>query len=191
MQIAIVKRAFQNGPYCGDQVEYWQNEQKIILCIVDGLGHGKQAEEAALAAVEYVAHHNSLPLQDLFAGCDMALRGTRGVAMGIAIIDQDSETLTYAGIGNTRAVILNSNSLSLRSDWGIVGAGFRKLSPETLPFCPGNLVILTTDGIKERLDLSDYNKALYTNLDGFAEQILLDGGRETDDATVLVFRNES
>ncbi len=191
MQIAAAKRAYKNGPHCGDQASYWQRGSVVILCMVDGLGHGKPAEEAALAAVDYVARHHSLPLHDLFAGCDKALRRTRGVAMGIALVDQNAETLTYAGIGNTRAVIFGSGTISLRGDWGIVGAGYRKLCPETLSIHPGNLVILYTDGIKERLDFSGYHGALATDLDRFAEQILLDGGRETDDAAVLVFRNES
>ncbi len=192
MQVAITKRAFLGETHCGDECAYWQEGGKATLCIVDGLGHGEDAERAAQAAVEYVALHLAEPLVDVFAGCDLALRRTRGVAMGIGVIDEDAGTLTYAGIGNTRAVIVQSarSLVCLSSNYGIVGGGYRKLTSETVELHPGDLVILVSDGIKERCDLLAYGDALRGDVQRLAERILRDWGRETDDAAVLVFRNE-
>ena len=190
--LAITKRAFLGETHCGDECAYWQEGGKATLCIVDGLGHGDHAERAAQAAVEYVAGHLGEPLADIFAGCNRALRRTRGVAMGIAVVDEDAGTLIYAGIGNTRIMIVRGTRpvIHLSSNYGIVGGGYRKLTPETVELHPGDLVILSSDGIKERCDLSAYGDALRGDVQQLAERILHDWARETDDAAVLVFRSE-
>jgi len=196
--LAIVKRPFPGDPHCGDDAAWWRHDHKLTLCIVDGLGHGEDAERAARVAVEYIAHHLTEPLVELFAGCDQALRRTRGAAMSVAVIDGEAGTLTYAGIGNTRAVIVRKPGVDspvgkivrLSGNWGIVGGDYRKLTPETVELGPGDLVILTTDGVKERCDVSAYGDALYGDVQRLAERILRDCGREMDDVAVLVFRCE-
>jgi len=192
VQVAIAQRAFENGPACGDQAGHWQHSLKTTLCIADGLGHGPFAERAARGAVDYVAGHlaDSLPL--LFAGCDQAIRHTRGVALGVARVDEETGTLTYAGVGNTRAIIVRNGRvlLRLRSNHGIVGAGYGRLTPETVPLLPGDLVILFTDGLLVRTDVSSYDSAQRADVELLAERILQDWGREADDAALLVFRCE-
>lgn len=124
VQVAIVKRPLVE-PHCGDQAGYWESDGKTVLCIIDGLGHGEGGEHATLAALDFVGHHHHEPLLDVFATCDKGLRHTRGVAMGIAVIDRAAEMLTYAGIGNTRAVISGNGkrNVNLSSNYGIVGGG--------------------------------------------------------------------
>jgi len=188
MQIAIVKRPLEE-PHCGDQGGCWEHDEKVVLCVIDGLGHGKGAERAALAALDFVGRHCDEPLLELFACCDKALRHTRGVAMGIAMADPAAGTLTYAGIGNTRAMVVGRETTRLSSHYGIVGAGYRRLKTETVALAPGDLVILFTDGIEELIDLSDYDETLRVEVGRLAEKMLEDWRRETDDAAVLVFRN--
>ena len=162
-----------------------------MLCVADGLGHGEGAERAAKAAVDYVADHLSEPLQDLFAGCNLALRNTRGVAMGVAIIDEDTGKLTYAGIGSIRANIVGEKTIHLASNNGIVGGGYKILTPESFQLRPFDLVILSTDGVAELTDFSVHQSASLADVESLAERILQVWGRETDDAAVLVFRNEA
>jgi len=199
MQVGIAKRALNNDPYCGDECGYWESSNKTTLCVIDGLGHGEHAESAAKAAVQYVGHHLSQSLDELFAGCDQALRNTRGVAMSTAIVEEDAGTLTCAGIGNARAMIVREprakkaggKTIILSSNYGIVGGGYKTLSPETVPLMPGDLVILHTDGVEETIGVSRYDDALRADLQRLAERIIQDWGRETDDAAVLVFRYKS
>ncbi len=195
-QIAMVKRALNDAPHCGDECSFWQSGGKIILCMVDGLGHGEHAERAAKAVVDYVAHHLSEPLLDLFAGCNLALRSTRRVVMGVAVIDEEAGTLTYAGIGNTRAMIVRERhpefaegkTVRLSNNYGIVGGGYKRLSPETVPLMPGDLVFMFTDGVEEIINLSGYDDALRADVWQLAEKIIKDWGRETDDVAVLIFK---
>ncbi len=192
MSVVIVKRALVE-PHCGDEAGYWESAGKTVLCIIDGLGHGEHAEQAAQAALDFVGKHQHEPLIKVFAACDKALLNTRGVAMGIAVIDQEAEMLTYAGIGNTRAMIFGNGkrNINLSSDYGIVGAGYRRLASESVPLAVGDLVLLYTDGLPETIDLSAYNDVIKSDLERLAESILQDHRRETDDAGILIFKMEA
>ena len=187
VQVGVAARAFNHDPHCGDQCAYWQTGAKTTLCIVDGLGHGRHAEDAAKAAVRYVSSHLSTPLMDLFAGCDKALRTTRGVAMGIVVIDETAGTLTYAGINNTRAMIAGPRPARFSSNYGIVGGRYKKLVPETVAVTPGDVVVLFSDGIPETIDLTRYD-VMRAELSPLARDILQDWALGTDDAAVFVAR---
>lgn len=187
MQIARIKHSLNNSPYCGDECGYWERGTKTVLCIVDGLGHGKEAEMAAKAAVKYIADHLSESLPEIFAGCNTELRKTRGAAAGIAVIDEDKGELTYAGIGNTRIIIANAKAFRLASNYGIVGGGFKTLTPETIPIGKGAIVIMFTDGVEELIDLSRYD-LISGDVHKLAEKIITDYRIERDDAAVLVYK---
>lgn len=187
MQIAAIKHALSNAPYCGDEYGYWEDGTKTTLCIIDGLGHGEDAEKAAKAAVKYIACHLSESLPEIFTGCDRELHKTRGAAVGIAFIDEEKDELTYAGIGNTRVIVVNSKNFRLGGDYGIVGCGFKKLTPETVAMGKGAMVIMFTDGVEELVDLSRYD-LLAGDVHELAEMILMDWRIERDDAAVVVYR---
>lgn len=189
-RFAIAKKSFENSVYCGDACACWRHNGKIVLLVVDGLGHGKEAETAAKAAVEYVSMNVSDSIQELFSGCDAAIRHTRGAAMGLTVVDTAEETITCAGIGNTRALMMNDNTIRFSGNYGIVGAGFRKLIPETRPIRKGSLIILFTDGVEEMIDLFEYSGDVISNPDILAHRIISDWGRDTDDASVLVYKYE-
>jgi len=189
MSVAMAKKSYFNDPSCGDQYANWEIEEKSILCIVDGLGHGPDAETAAKAAVAYVGDHLSDSLSEIFKGCDAALRSTRGAVMGIAVIDENAKTLTYAGIGNTEIRIIGRKGGGLASDRGIVGGGYRSLNPQTLPLADGQTVLMFTDGIDRGIDISGYDASLVSNLPDLAKKIIEDWGQETDDRAVLIYRS--
>ncbi|MFC1706870.1 SpoIIE family protein phosphatase [Planctomycetota bacterium] len=186
VQIAFAERALNDGPHCGDCCAWWRVGGKVVLCVSDGLGHGKHAMIASKAALDYVADHLSDPLTRLFAGCDEALRATRGVAMSVAVVDEEARTLTYAAIGSTRGIIVAQRTVRLRGDYGIVGGGYKILRPETVPFTPGGIAAIYTDGIEEEIDLLRYPEAVRSDLQCLADAILQDWGRKNDDAAVLV-----
>jgi negative regulator of sigma-B (phosphoserine phosphatase) len=198
MQITIAKRSFNGDAHCGDACSYWENGVHTVLCVADGLGHGVFAEIAAMAAIEFVSHHLNDPLPAIFESCNRTLRPTRGVAMGIATINEHTGDLTYAGIGNIRAMVVRGPSagnkegstIRLASDSGIVGGGFRILRPETVAVTADDLVIMFTDGIDEQVDLSHFTVTRSSNLQKMAERIVRQWGRDSDDAAILIYRHE-
>jgi len=192
MNVGAVKQAFLDDRHCGDDFGYWGDDSSTLLCIVDGLGHGREAEAAANAAVGYVAGHRGESLRDILTGCDLEIRHTRGVAMGLARVDRATGQAEYAGIGNTRARVFtprNLRTFTMNSTYGIVGAGLRKVVPESHKIRPGDIVIMYTDGLKEMIDISVYEPSLFGELQLLSEKILADWSRRADDAAVLVFRN--
>jgi len=191
MKIAFVSNALNDAEHCGDQGSYWMFDGKWILFLADGLGHGEHAESAALAARDYVGRHLSDPLPELFRGCDKALNATRGVAMGVAIVDPVAGAVTYGIIGNIHGVIIGNKDVSLSAFGGIVGAGFKKFTPETVPFDSDAVIAMFTDGIRRPINFSHYDPQLKSDPEKLSEAIMHDWRQETDDAAVLVARNQT
>ena len=189
MQLAMLKYALADNLHCGDEVACWRKERQTFLCVVDGLGHGKQAEEAAKKALHYVERHLAEPLMEIFVGCNQALRDTRGVAMAIACINEEG-LLTYAGVGNTRAMIVGEKTTWLNSSYGIIGGGYKPLLLETVQLRSGDLILLFTDGLPEFIDLSGYSKEISGDVQQLAEKIITDCCRKKDDVAILVYRSE-
>jgi serine/threonine protein phosphatase PrpC len=188
MNIGTATHSFLNDPHCGDQCSWWETEDSIILCMVDGLGHGIEAEKAAKAAIDFVSRNLCEPLPHIFEKCDRGIRHTRGTAMSLVVVDKKNSTLTHGGIGNVNVAIRGRNKINLSSDWGIVGGGYRKLHLNTVDLDDGDLLLMWTDGISERLDISIYDDALCRDVQNLANRILLDHAKETDDATILIYK---
>lgn len=188
VQVAISKKSRYAAAYCGDQCAYWQNGQKTFLCIADGLGHGRNAQIAAYTAIEFIGEHLHKPLTNLFADCNEILRHTHGVVMAVAIIDEKTGVLTYAGIGNIRAMVAGTQVIRLSNRYGIIGAGYKTLSTESVKLTPGDLVILTTDGIREMLEISNYKTTLLQNIDNLADTIIKEWSNPQDDAAVMIYQ---
>lgn len=149
MQVAVSLRPLHAGPYCGDVVGYWSDGVTTTLAIIDGLGHGKFAEIAGKAALSFIENHLDQDVSEIFSGCSDAIRDTRGVAMGIARINEIGGALTYSGVGNTRAMIIGKKTSRLSGNNGIVGVDYQKLSVENGRLDAGDLVFLYTDGLRE------------------------------------------
>ncbi|MCQ1534382.1 SpoIIE family protein phosphatase [Methanosarcina sp. KYL-1] len=188
MNIGTATRSFYNDPHCGDQYGWWENDERITLCLADGLGHGIEAEKAAKAAIDYISRNLCEPLPQIFSRCDKAIRHTRGVAMSIAIIDKNNSTLTHGGIGNVSVMVKGRKKTKLSSDWGIIGGGYRKLHTNTVDLAHDDLVLMWTDGISEHLDISGYEEFLCRNVQKLANRILEDHAKVTDDATIVIYQ---
>jgi len=185
--IGHYKQALHNELFCGDAYSFWYSDGITHLVMADGLGHGKLAEIASSAALKYIREHADENFHDLFSGCDAAIRHTRGVAMGVVRIDENSGLLQYAGVGNIRTMIFSEGKARrLISSFGVVGGGFRKLFIEQRQIMPGNLVIMFTDGLHERADITIYDTD--GDLMLLAHRIFQDYHVSRDDGAILIYR---
>ncbi|MDP6952754.1 MAG: SpoIIE family protein phosphatase [Alphaproteobacteria bacterium] len=161
---------------------------RTLACMIDGLGHGEEAEVAALAALAYVEANVEQSMPDLFSGCDAALKATRGAAVGICLIDRSTATLDYAAVGNTRFALVGTTLEYLSGGNGIVGAGVNPMISEQRKIEHGMKAVMWTDGISELIDFAPYRQLLEHDASEAANAILRDNATPQDDACVLVWR---
>lgn len=164
-----------------------------LFGVVDGLGHGPAAAEAALRAVDAVTRARSERVEVLIQLCHRVLVGTRGVAMTLARVDFADSTVTWAGVGNVTADLLAKAPTgiqvrsSARLSGGIVGYRIPEIRPaQVVSIRPGDLIVMSTDGIAEDyLDHIDFSAPAVA----IAEGLLGKDAKETDDAMVLAARH--
>ncbi len=191
---AAVRRPRPGEAVCGDHpIALGVGDGAALFGVIDGLGHGAAAATAAQRAADVVQERRSEPLDVLMQRCHRALTETRGVAMTLALVDFQTDALTWIGIGNVAADLVAKHpaGLEVRSSALLAGGivGYRipqTLSTSQVSISPGDLLVMSSDGIAEHhLDSIDFA----AHATSIAEQIVGRYGRETDDALVLAARH--
>ena len=179
---------------CGDRmIAVDVDGTAALIGVLDGLGHGAEAAEAASCGVDVLRAARAEALDVLVQRCHRALSGTRGVAMTLARIDFRADTLSCAGIGNVAADLVAKHpaGVEVRSSARLAGGivGYRipeALTPQEVPIRPGDLLVITSDGIVEdHLDDIDFAASSLA----IADQILRRHAKDSDDALVLAARH--
>lgn len=155
--------------------------------IADGLGHGILAGDASRAAVAVLYEMPEASPAGLLERMHVALRGTRGAAVGIAEIDCKDNVVRFAGVGNITGVVMGEGaSRHLVSMNGIVGHETKRIRQFEVPIRKGDVVILHSDGIDTKWDLSRYPGVIHRPPSVLAVALLRDSRRMNDDASVGV-----
>jgi hypothetical protein len=155
--------------------------------VVDGLGHGPIAHEAAAAAVEAFHAFVQRGPADLLADVHAALRHTRGAAVAIAEILPGRGLLRFAGVGNIAgALVAREGARHLVSQFGTVGHRMPKLHELQFPWSDAAHLVLHTDGIRTAWTLERYPGLVSCHPMVMAGILWRDFAREKDDATVVV-----
>ncbi|MFD7918054.1 SpoIIE family protein phosphatase [Streptomyces sp. NPDC059740] len=160
--------------------------------VVDGLGHGSDAADAARAAVRAFHAGPERPLPELFAAMNRAVRRTRGAAIGVLRVRADGRG-SYCATGNTRALLLSPDGIRQRliNQPGVVGWNMPRPVVRTFTLAPGETAVLHSDGIEDRWSrdtqaLSPFLLRLPPVL--FAAALAHGHGLGRDDATALALR---
>ena len=184
--IAVAAHPFPGETVSGDACQIDWDGSVCRIAVVDGLGHGPQAAAAAAAAVTDLAAHPTRDPAAAILGCHEALKGTRGAALLVVLVDVGAGQLTFAGVGNVEAQLWQDEQTQhLVSDRGIVGSVLPRLRPVAVALGEHWRLLMYTDGIRNRFDLGALPETAAGGRD-CAEAVLKTWGRQTDDATVLV-----
>ena len=173
---------------CGDVAFFAQKEDWAFLGIIDGLGHGKQANEAAELARDFLTENWEPSVLRTMSKMHEALKGSIGVAAGIASIDLRNNMLHYSGIGNTVLRRMGGNSIRMVSREGVVGIRMRSPIEQELLLENKDVLVLHTDGVSENFELKDYPQMLLQSPAVIAKTIVRKFGNQFDDATCLVVK---
>ncbi len=163
------------------------------ILVVDGLGHGEQAGEAAQAAIRLFNNHPDASLTGFMELAHAALQPTRGAVMAVAEVDPSDHTLRFCGVGNIFGMIYSEGqSHGLVSYEGIVGHNASRFREFTYPYqaAANPLLILHSDGLGTRWDLNLYPGLVRRHPALVAGVLYRDFKRPIDDVTVLVSRLE-
>jgi anti-sigma regulatory factor (Ser/Thr protein kinase) len=159
------------------------------LVLVDGLGHGLGAADAARAALRLFAERPDLAPAQQVAALHEGLRGTRGAAVAVGRIDPGGGTIGYAGVGNiASAVIAAGTSRQLVSLSGTAGHVVHRITEFSYPWAEDALLIMHSDGLGGRWDLSRYPGLARRDPSLVAGVLFRDWGRRRDDVTVVAAR---
>jgi phosphoserine phosphatase RsbX len=189
LHYGIASRAMAGEAVCGDVAVLAERTTGFLLAAIDGVGHGEQALLAARAAADILESNPSDPIVALVERCHAALRGTRGVAMGVAAIHCARRRLTWLGVGNVQGLLVRSTIGSgsthevLLQRAGLVGGQLPRLYTSSVPLLDGDIVALATDGVR-----ADFASGLVGSggPQRVADCTLASLGQRGDDALVVV-----
>jgi len=175
---------------CGDGWALGLTQGHATVLLVDGLGHGTGAAEAATAAVaSFRAHAATSTPADLLTRMHAALRPTRGAAALVLALDARQRLAIVAGVGNIAGTILSAaGNHSVASHHGIVGHEAARIREFRYPWPARSLVVVHTDGIGSRWSLDAYPGLSERHPLLIAGVLYRDFRRPRDDATVVVIR---
>lgn len=178
-------------PYPGEEVsgDTWAvKDNRVLVC--DGLGHGHAAHAASDKGRQlFLQHAPDLPLETLLERLHRALASTRGGAVALAEVLPEQAQVRFCGMGNIAGVLHDGRSRSMVSGNGTVGYRIGRIQSFSYPWSPGTLMMLASDGINTRHDLTAYPGLAGRHPAVIAAVIHRDFKRHNDDATVVVMKH--
>jgi negative regulator of sigma-B (phosphoserine phosphatase) len=163
----------------------------ILVGLIDGVGQGQGAEEAAQLAATTLQEFTHQSLSELFARCERACGGTKGVAISAAIVNPGVNTISWFGAGHVQGVLFKRSPAAeprlhkLDRFNGLVGTGQIRLREMCVHIKPGDLLIFASEGVSDT-----FVEAL--PIDGkprlVADQLLAKYCQEDTDCSIVVVR---
>jgi len=172
----------------------WDN--RALIGVIDGVGHGERAHKASSKAREYIEKHYDVSLKSVLSGTNRACRGTRGAVAGLLRFhwnNEDTVGIEFAGVGNIKCrVLADRKKEHLISKRGLIGKSF-PVPRIVFREWTGNkrkAIFLYSDGIKSHWTVEDFEGVMEQQAPVMANRLLSELGRPNDDATIAVTKCE-
>jgi hypothetical protein len=144
---------------CGDGWCVTQEDDRAMVLLVDGLGHGPNAAQAADVAIATFLTASARAPSEVVAVMHEALRATRGAAVAVAEVTRTAAgaRVRFCAVGNTvSALVGQGKSKSLASMNGTAGLQVGKLQEFSHDWDEGAALVMHTDGITSRWRMETY-----------------------------------
>ena len=189
LEWGIAFRPFPGESESGDLAIAAPTAEHVLVGVVDGLGLGHEAAAAARLAVGLLEQAKG-DVVSVALECHEQMRRSRGAAMSLASFEPDGK-MTWLAIGNVRGRLVRANAhstpplqtLPLLS--GTVGDRVPPLKAFRFEVVPGDLLIVTTDGVRGDPDVARVRAGSAQQI---ADGVLRRNAKTTDDALVFVGR---
>lgn len=192
MEIGAVNLPIDSEEVSGDGWAVEESRGRTVLMLVDGIGHGLPASDAARTAETVFRERSTLGSQDLVEYIHRSLSHTRGAAVAVAEVAHAKNLVNYSGVGNITGIIYTGeNSRNMVSMNGTAGGEVRKIQEFSYPFVPfvhhrHSLILMHSDGIATIPGLDRYPGIENRHPALIAGIVYRDFRRGRDDASVLV-----
>lgn len=188
---SVASRALPGQAVSGDGHAVLPWRDGVLVAVVDGLGHGKEAAAATQVALVVLGQHPGEAVDVLLQRCHAALRPTRGAALTLAAFHPAEGSVSVLGVGNVETVLCRADpearpqreSVLLRG--GVVGYKLPPIQTDRWRIFAGDVMVLATDGVRE--DFADEVDPTEP-LPRMVERIITEKLRGTDDGLVLACR---
>jgi serine phosphatase RsbU (regulator of sigma subunit) len=189
LELNTISVCKNNELVCGDLWAADIHERKYRLAMIDGLGHGVSANNAAQAAVSAFLESPKASTVDQLRIMHESLKKTRGAVMTIAFIDEINQQLKYTGVGNiTMKLVSSIRAIGCVSYNGIVGHIMpHSLNTHVLQMDrKTDILVMHSDGLSARWDLQKYPGIFQHHGMIICAALYKDFDRNNDDSTILV-----
>ncbi|KAF1017054.1 MAG: Serine/threonine-protein kinase RsbT [Stenotrophomonas maltophilia] len=184
-----LRLAMRGESVCGDGWHLAVQGSQATLSVIDGLGHGLPASDAAQAGMQAAARSGVVEPSAGIAQLHADMAGTRGGAAAVASLAMDEPGLAFCGIGNINAGIADHEGFrGLASLPGIVGVQYRKAQPFNVHAASGTLLLMHSDGLQARWRLQDYPGLAHRHPALVVAVLQRDFDRGRDDACIVALR---
>ena len=189
LDVGIVSSAKPGEDVNGDSFVIKHGDGQSLIAVIDGVGHGRLAHQAARAARHYIESHSDLPLADLFRGVDRACRATRGVVMAVAAFDWTGMTLTFGSVGNIEVKVLcGQDKFNFIVRRGIVGKNAPNPVVTENDWRPGYVLALHSDGLSTHWGWNDFPRQSDNSAQFIAEHMHRTLKKDHDDTTLIIVK---
>lgn len=191
LEIAGLAVPYPGERVCGDGWMLHRTEDKAVVLLVDGIGHGLGAADAAREAIDVFQSHADAGPDEILHRIHDALRKTRGAVGAVAEIRPSEHALIYAGVGNISATLMDPvHSRGLISHNGTLGAAAPKIQEFRFDWSRNSTLVMHSDGLQTRWDLGAYAGLTARHPAMIGGALLRDFRRSRDDASVVVIKGK-
>jgi anti-sigma regulatory factor (Ser/Thr protein kinase) len=174
---------------CGDAWTLNLGQDRFSALLADGLGHGHFAAQAASAAVASAALESGRSCARMLEAVHDGLRHTRGAAAAVVEVALPRRLMSFAGVGNIAASIVNNGSIrNAVSHNGTLGHEARVFREYSYPWPEQSLLVMHSDGLGSHWSLANYPGLALRHPGVIAGVLYRDFNRGRDDVTVIVAR---
>ena len=192
LNLSVFSRPALGQRHNGDAYFIKRYEDKVVFAVIDGLGHGQYAQEAAQVAVDCLENYYRKPFTEILQLCHQRLKKTRGAAMSLCRINLKDRMMTHTGIGNVQTRVFSQEKTPAPFCInGTLGVAIRTVKVDNYPLPENSTIIMFSDGVSGRFSSNELSGLLSQEPQMLAKQIMDDYAKDNDDATVIVGRLSS
>lgn len=174
---------------CGDGIaRKMVGPDEVHIMLGDGLGHGPNAHDAINTAIQaFNACTQNEPVE-IIRFIHQAVRKTRGLVATIAVLNFNTKICRLCGVGNIATRLYDGTTFKKFMPYnGIIGLNMlNTMSPQEVRIDHNYLLVMCSDGINTRWDVSKFPGLIRGELPMLASLLYKDFCRRNDDSSILI-----